>query len=1056
MRHLTRLRLNPFTDFTAMPEVVIISPQCGVHHSRTASAAGYNSPMPARKIPADILAAIGDVLRAWSRVFLFSCFLPGTLQAAERHGPLAPAESQKKIQLADPELVIELVASEPAINSPVAITWDEAGKMYVVEMSDYPAADTGGRIRQLSDRDGDGVFESATTFADGLKFPTGALPWNGGLLVTSAPDILFFKDTDGDGRADERKVILTGFAEGNQQLRVNGLLWGLDNVVYGANGRSGGAVRRPGDPPDQSVPILRHDFRFDPATGQFEALAGFSQFGLGRDDFNHRFVSWNTVPFRHVVIEERDLSRNPFLTVGQSVAVITDPADTGRVYPISSPPVTFNRERTDYFNASCGLTVFRGAGLGPDCEGNAFVAEPLTNLSHRKILDPQGATFIARRGEHEREFLASRDNWFHPVNLATGPDGCLYLADFYREWVEHPEFVPEPLRKSVDFRTGNEHGRIWRVRRRDFQPRMPAPVLASASPAELVAALGSPMAWTRDTAQRLLVERQEKSVAPALKRLAADGGTPVSRVHALWTLTGLSALTPELVSRALNDRSADVREQAIILLRRSGNRPQEVMKHLAGLARDPAPRVRFQAALAAGDSDAPAALSILAALARQGADDEWQRLAVLSAQGRTAWPFLETLIRESDKTGTGSERRSQTVEKSSDRGAAVPSWLERPTSGEQTLLREAAALIGIRQQEAEIAGLVGLIAQIDSRSEIGAMALLSGLGDGLASRQLPLHRFLADPPAALKPHIPQIERLIALAKTRAGSRAISESQRLLGLRLAVQARPDAARPLIAMLLAAEESPAVQSAAARGLADAGDIELARKVTQGWMTYRINLRRELIGALVRNAELASALIEALESGTIAIAELDLSAREALRRVPAKELQARASKLLKSPAGSDLDAVVAAYQSSLELAGDAKIGAALFARHCLTCHEMQGKGSRVGPDLSGIGSRPKLALVEDILNPGKDVSPDFVNFVVVTKQGRVFTGLLAADTPALVRLRGPQGAEETILRSDIEEVRPNHQSLMPEGFEQALNPQDLSHLLEFLRRPVPLPDR
>jgi putative heme-binding domain-containing protein len=258
-----------------------------------------------------------------------------------------------------------------------------------------------------------------------------------------------------------------------------------------------------------------------------------------------------------------------------------------------------------------------------------------------------------------------------------------------------------------------------------------------------------------------------------------------------------------------------------------------------------------------------------------------------------------------------------------------------------------------------------------------------------------------------------------------------------------------------MLLANEESPTIQSAAARGVADAGDADLARKLIDRWMTYRINLRRELIGALVRRADLASALIEALEAGTIAITELDLSAREALHRIPDKELQVRAAKLLKSTAGSDRDAVVARYQSALDLAGDAKNGAALFARHCLTCHQMQGKGQRVGPELSGIASRPKLALLEDILNPGKEVSPDFVNFVVVTRQGQIFTGLLAADTPALVRLRGQQGAEETILRKDIEELHPNRQSLMPEGFEQALTPQDLSHVLEFLRHPVPFED-
>lgn len=935
------------------------------------------------------------------------------------------------MQLADPELIVELVAAEPAVSSPVAITWDEFGGMYVVEMSDYPIAETGGRIRRLMDRDADGVFESATTFADGLRFPNGALPWNGGLLVTSAPDILFLKDTDGDGRADERRVILTGFAEGNQQLRVNGLLWGLDNRVYGANGRSGGNVRRPGDPPDKSVPIPRHDFRFDPSTGEFEALAGFSQFGLARDDFNHRFLSWNTIPIRHVVIEERDLSRNPYLAIGQSVVSITDPAETGRIYPISSPPTTFNRERTDYFNASCGLTVFRGAGLGPSYEGNAFVAEPLSNLVHRKIVEPQGATFVARRGESEREFLASRDNWFHPVNQVTGPDGCLYVADFYREWVEHPQFVPESLRSSVDFRRGNEHGRIWRVRRRDFSPRMPAPALADLSAKELVAELGAHSAWMRDTAQRLLVERQERSSFPALLRLSTEGASPLARIHALWTLAGLSTLAPDVVFRALEDPSARVREQGIILLRRLRVPTTEVARRLAKLADDPDPRVRFEAALAAGDLDSPAALSLLARLSRQGSNDEWQRLAIFSGLGRTAWPFLQTMLREQ------------------------PELIGNPSSGGEVLLRETAALVGSQDSESETAGLFALISRIAEANEIGAVCLLSGFGEGLARRGQRLNRFLSAAPGAVKPHLPAVAQLIATGKKLASAVDAAESQRLLGLRLVLEAKPDEARPLIEALLAGNESAALQTAAARGLATAPDADLVRRLLEHWPAWRINLRRELIAACLRNAALTAPLIEALEAGTIAGTELDLQAREALRRLPEKELQVRIATILKSSAGSDRGAVVAQHRPALELAGDANRGAVLFARHCLACHQVQGRGARVGPELSGVGSRPKSALLEDILNPGKDVSPDFVNYVAVTKQGQVVNGLLAADTPTLVRLRGPQGAEEAILRNEIEELRPSGQSFMPEGFEQTLTMQDIAHLLEFLQRPVPLAD-
>ena len=962
---------------------------------------------------------------------LFCLLLADAARAADRPGPLSPARSQREIQLADPDLVVELVASEPAINSPVAITWDEAGRMFVVEMSDYPTAETGGTIKRLADRDGDGVFETAATFADGLKFPTGALPWNGGLLVTSAPDILFLKDTDGDGRADKRRVILTGFAEGNQQLRVNGLFWGLDNRVYGANGRSGGSVRRPGDPPEKGVSIARHDFRFDPATGHFEALAGFSQFGLARDDLNHRFLSWNTIPIRHAVIEERDLGRYPFLTVGQSIAAIVDAADTGRVYPVSPAPLTFNRERTDYFNASCGLTILRGSGLGSEYEGNAFVAEPLTNLVHRKVLVPAGATFVARRGEQRKEFLASRDPWFHPVNLATGPDGCLYIADFYREWVEHPQFVPEALRNSVDFRTGNEHGRIWRVRRRDFSPRMPAPAPADMSPPELVAALGSRSAWTRDTAQRLLVERSDKTLLPELKKLAAEGTTPLTRIHALWALFGFSEVTAELISHALQEPAPEVREQALILMRRAQLDLQRFAAQVQRLARDPHPRVRFQAALAAGDLNGTEGVAALADLARHGADDEWQRLAVLSGLGRTAWPFLQLLLSEQGEI------------------------LNAPTPGAQILLQETAALIGAARQETEIVALLFQLGELGPQADIGAAALLTGLGDGLARRRQSLAGLLAAPPDSLRPQLPPIQRLITLARDWIGKHELPESQRLVGLRLVLQTRPDALRPLIEPLLAADESPPIQAAAARALGEAGDTDLARRLLDLWPALRINTRRELIAALVRKPVLALALVEALEAGAISAGEIDLPSREALRRTLDKELQPRIAAVLKSPAADDREAVVAKFQFTLELKGDAQLGAALFARHCLACHQVQGIGARVGPELSGIASRPKGALLEDILNPGKEVAPDFVNFVAVTKQGQVAAGLLVADTPTLVRLRGPQGAEETLLRGDIEELRPSAQSLMPEGFEQALTPQDLAHLLEFLQKPVPLPE-
>ena len=223
-------------------------------------------------------------------------------EPARPQSPLQPALEQHTFLFADPVLTIELVAAEPEIDSPVAIAWDAAGVMYVAEMPGYPQTRGTGRIRRLTDADGDGRFEAATTFAADLDFPTSILPYGNGIFITAAPDILYLKDTNDDGRADERTVVFTGFHPGNQQLLVNGLYWGLDNWVYGANGRSDGAIRRPDQPTDTAISIRTRDFRFHPETFEFQPLPGQSQFGAAHDDWGNRFLSWNTIPIRHALL----------------------------------------------------------------------------------------------------------------------------------------------------------------------------------------------------------------------------------------------------------------------------------------------------------------------------------------------------------------------------------------------------------------------------------------------------------------------------------------------------------------------------------------------------------------------------------------------------------------------------------------------------------------------------------------------------------------------------------------------------------------------------------
>jgi putative membrane-bound dehydrogenase-like protein len=932
-------------------------------------------------------------------------------------GPLSPADERATLRLVDPALTIDLVAAEPDISSPVAVAWDADGALFVAEMTDYPVGPRSGKIRRLEDRDGDGRYETITTYADSLNFPSGVMPWGGGVLVTAAPDIVFLKDNDGDGVADERRVVLTGFVEGNQQLRVNGLSWGADNWVYAANGRSGGAVRRPGDPVDKALALGRHDFRFRPDTGEVQLITGFSQFGLPRDDWGDRFPSWNTIPVRHVVLEEATLARNPYLAESSTVAPILDPADGGRVFPISPSPATFNRESTAYFNASCGPTILRGDALGGEYRGNAFICESLTNLVQRRILEPRGATFLARRAEPDREFLASTDPSFRPVNMATGPDGALYVVDFYREMVEHPQFVPEDLRKSVDFRRWNNRGRLWRIAKRGVAPGS-RPYLSRAPTAELVAALGHSNGWWRDTAQRLIVERQDKAAVPSLIELGAKGRTPLARVHALWTLDGLAALDDATLSKGIADESAGVREAAVRL---GGGRPG-LVDVLMKAADDPEIRVRLRAVIALGDLVGPRVPGLLARVAARDAGDEWSRLAVLSGLRETAWPFLQSLI------------------------DANPDWLAGADPDQARMLGMAASIVGARDRPDEVQALASRLAPGAGDASVdGRIALLSGLSDGLARAGQPLRLRMA---AAAG--FEGIKALLDRAAEVVASDAATPDARARALAVLARCRPDLVSSVVPPLLRAGQPDEMQSAAARAIGEVNSPDLASTVLGEWAGLSTRVRREVLASLTRSVPLASRLVDAIDDETIALAELSPADRDALRLTPDPALRGRVEALLAGSTPPDRAAVVKAFQPALSLSGDARRGGELFAKNCRTCHQRQGLGSRVGPDLSGVTGRPAPALLKDILDPNADVSAEFVTFLVVTKRGQTLSGLLAEETGSSLKLRAAEGVEQSVLRSEVEAMRPSGRTLMPEGLEEALGHQGLADLIAFLKSP------
>lgn len=960
-------------------------------------------------------------------------------QSGRQSPPLGPDNARAAFRLPD-DLTIELVACEPDVVDPVAVAWDEDGRMFVVEMGDYPTGPPGGRIKLLDDRDGDGRVDSSRVFADKLPFPTSVLPWRGGVFVSAAPDILYLKDTDGDGMADQRTVMFTGFGEGNQQLRVNGLVFGIDNWVYAANGRSDGDIHPV--PPLGQMPlpighkglsIRQRDLRFRPDDGRFEATSSFTQHGHGFDDWGHRFIGWNTTHIRHVVMEQRYLERSPHVPAMSAVEEISDHGSAARIFPASKTTQRFNAEPPGFFNASCGLTVCRGDLLPPAYRGNAFVCEPLSNIVHRDVLEPAAATFVARRGEgeHDREFLASTDPWFRPVNLATGPDGALYVVDFYRAWVEHPGYVrDETAKKTVDWREGADRGRIWRLVPKGSKPR-PSPKLGQLKNDELVRLLEHPNGWHRDTAQRLLVQRRVREVAPALIEIIVRSETPSARVHALRTLDGLGALDDATLFQVLGDPHPRVRENAVQLAepRLAGSR--KLTGLVADLADDPDARVRFQVACSLGSGLTPVEVrATVLRIARRDFADRWIRRAVLGAMAREPQRYLKEFLTEASNA-------------------------EEPATGDDLeFVHDLAAMVGATPMEADKVEAFAVLEKLPGpHARTWSLAGVTGLADGVRLSGRSLNAWQETQAVELQRAREKIlQRWFPVAGELTRSSETPAVVRTMAARLLGHAPFDIAGPALGSLIGQKCDSSLQLAAVRSLAAQTDPRVVESLLADWASATPSVRAAVLDAMLSRRDRVPQVVAALESGKLSVADLGPVHSETLLRLADECTRPRVQKVLGERSSSDRAKVLASFEPALILSGDRSKGTAVFAKHCMTCHAIQGTGHRVGPDLASVAARPREQNLADILDPNRSVSTDSVSYVIATRNGRVLSGVIAAETGTAITLRRAEGIEESIARSEIEELRSTGKSLMPEGLEQGITQQDMADLLEFLRTGEP----
>ena len=447
-------------------------------------------------------------------------------------GGLSPQEALASFQL--PEgFKIELVASEPLVSDPVAMEVDEKGNIYVVEMHGYPLDTAGsGVIKLLTDTNGDGSPDKATVFADHLRLPTGIMKWKKGVLVVNVPDILYFEDSDEDGKADVKKIIITGLALSNPQHIANTPIFGLDNWIYVAHqslvtpkvsmlfNDTGSSVRFTDFPSAKQLPRNAdgRNIRFKPDSGELEMLSGESQYGHTFDAWGHHFGTSNADHLFHEVIAAGYLQRNPDLLIGESVEHIPDHGEAAEVYPITKNPQHQLLTDVGVITSSCGVTWYQG-GLFPDSFNNVtFIAEPVHNLVHADLITDNGATFNAARVYQKKEFLASADAWFRPVQFYIGPDGALYVIDYYRQIIEHPEWMSDSVNNSGALYNGSDKGRIYRITptdatKMDWCNKIN---LSKAPVEELVQSLASKNIWWRRNAQRLLLDKNDPGTVAIL------------------------------------------------------------------------------------------------------------------------------------------------------------------------------------------------------------------------------------------------------------------------------------------------------------------------------------------------------------------------------------------------------------------------------------------------------------------------------------------------------------------------------------------------------------
>ncbi|MEE2942740.1 MAG: PVC-type heme-binding CxxCH protein [Verrucomicrobiota bacterium] len=937
--------------------------------------------------------------------------------------PLSSADSMSLTHV--PEgFELQLVVDEPLVRDPVAFDWGPDGELWVAEMADYPMGmdnkgKYGGRVRLVTDSDNDGRYDKSTVFLDGLSFPAGVMPWRKGVLVAAAPILLYAEDTDSDGKADIRQTLFEGFYEGNQQLRINGLYWGLDNTVHCAAGAAwggyGGANTIKSIVSGKSVAIHSSDFRFDPDTGWIEATSGPSQFGRVRDDWGNWFGVQNSHPLWHYVLPARYLRRNRDVAYPDSRRQVRTPRNP-KVYPNKPPQKRFHSyEQSGRYTSACGPSIYRDTLLfGDDNITHAFTCEPFHNVVQHSVLRDSIVSFEGERAnDGEKDFFASADRWSRPVFTRTGPDGALWIADMYRYMIEHPEWLPKNGQDELrpHFRSGEAFGRIYRVVSK-AKPLRALPKLSGQKPVELAGFLSSPNGTVRDMAHRLIVESGDGSVAGKLNQMLEQAELPQARLHALAALDGLGKLDTDTLGKALPDKHPYVRRLAFRLAEKFPSEGEYF-----------APFFVFEPVRQLDERQLKVLLQQLFTAGFFTNQNIGKALARFISEGfsEIGFPYFEAALLSS------ADVHYEQVLRASTSGGRFFEQLMR---------------MGIKKKQATLSKKLDSIWQKAKQEDAFRVAKLwmSALGQaGVGLDNLEEGGF-PEQTAKLKNILKEAEAVSLDSGASLRFRAAAIAALSYG-----SALHDGVLPTLTKLIQPTENPAMRYNAIKAVGNMSQLDSARMLLGTWPSLQADERARALDVLLSRSTWQGELLGALETSRISANGFSAVHRDRLLKSRNKSTAERAKLIFDTVVTPDRAEALAKSLPALKLKGDSERGRLVYEMLCAECHAPD---KQLGPDLRSITDRSGKGLLASIIDPSRLVEPKYIAYTVVLNDGQAMVGIIGTESGESLQINVPGAGHQTINRNQLKSLASLDQSLMPNGLEAGLTHQNIADLVKFLQ--------